>query len=645
MWFLGPIHFFSTLGRNLLKKVSLETTNSHLSHILLGLISLQVNRAQMNRLARAMFALVLLRYVFSASTTRGVLTGSEVINTRTIVKRSLGKVFTVDGQECKFPFRYAGMVHHQCLPTHSSRFWCSTTSNFDRDRKWAFCVSEELGTSAADPCQDHPCANGGLCTSDPRRGAFVCHCPEPFTGNLCSQEKCYEESHRKHYDLGESWGRIHMRGVEQCTCEGGQAVCERARYTACDRNPCQNEGTCRSLTSTGEVVCACRAGLGGGHCSINLEERCYEGNGVDYRGTARTTLSGAHCLPWSSELLHTELSLTNAETAALLANVESTMELGLGDHAFCRNPDGDTMPWCYTLKNTAISWEYCDIPSCRLPGNTRLVMPTVQPTTTTQTQPSRPPTCGTRHMKRSARPRILGGHAALPGAHPWMAAIFIGESFCAGTLIASCWVLSAAHCFSGNPLASQVRVILGQHRFNDTGPNTKSHRIEKYIFYDKYSVYNPTVHDIVLVKLKKEKGKCAKMTQFVRPICLPGEDMSFPDYHCCDITGWGHMYEKANAYADQLMEGVVYIVPFEQCSRPNMYGTEVTPTMLCAGHWCVDACQGDSGGPLACSRNGVYFLYGIVSWGDGCGRSRKPGVYTRVTKYVNWIQKVTKSKP
>lgn len=68
----------------------------------------------------------------------------------------------------------------------------------------------------------------------------------------------------------------------------------------------------------------------------DLEERCYEGNGVDYRGTISTTLSGAHCLPWSSELLHTELSLANADTAALLANVESTMQLGLGDHAFCR---------------------------------------------------------------------------------------------------------------------------------------------------------------------------------------------------------------------------------------------------------------------------------------------------------------------
>lgn len=58
------------------------------------------------------------------------------------------------------------------------------------------------------------------------------------------------------------------------------------------------------------------------------------------------------------------------------------------------------------------------------------------------------PVCGKKHKKRVAQGRILGGNSALPGTHPWMVAIYIGQSdFCAGTLISSCWVLSAAHCF------------------------------------------------------------------------------------------------------------------------------------------------------------------------------------------------------
>lgn len=56
--------------------------------------------------------------------------------------------------------------------------------------------------------------------------------------------------------------------------------------------------------------------------------------------------------------------------------------------------------------------------------------------------------------------------------------------------------------------------------------------------------------------------------------------------------------------------------------------------------------QGDSGGPLACVQNDVSFLYGIISWGDGCGRTGKPGVYTRVTEYISWINQIIKpSKP
>lgn len=57
--------------------------------------------------------------------------------------------------------------------------------------------------------------------------------------------------------------------------------------------------------------------------------------------------------------------------------------------------------------------------------------------------------CGKRHKKRSfLRPRIIGGSSSLPGSHPWLAAIYIGNNFCAGSLVHTCWVASAAHCFS-----------------------------------------------------------------------------------------------------------------------------------------------------------------------------------------------------
>ena len=52
-----------------------------------------------------------------------------------------------------------------------------------------------------------------------------------------------------------------------------------------------------------------------------------------------------------------------------------------------------------------------------------------------------------------------------------------------------------------------------------------------------------------------------------------------------------------------------------------------------------DACQGDSGGPLICEEQNQKVLHGIVSYGAGCALPKSPGVYTRITKYFDWIAK------
>ncbi|XP_037532005.1 hepatocyte growth factor activator [Nematolebias whitei] len=557
------------------------------------------------------------------------------------------RVLTTSGKECKFPFRQGGRLHHHCITVLTSQPWCSLTHNYDRDKQLGYCIPSDgfinRSHDVPDPCLVTPCWHGGICTPIPHTGSFTCSCPEGFSGRLCKQKKCYEPLHLHYYDVGETWGRIHLRNVEQCTCVAGGSECQRVRYTTCRRNPCQNLGTCRLITATGQEVCHCRNGYGGPRCSLQPETECYTGRGTGYRGVVGTTVSGARCLPWSSDLLFDELHVRTVVPSAVN---------GLGEHAFCRNPDGDKRPWCYTVSDSAISWEYCDVPSCVMPvsSSQRIILFNVLPNgkKTNASKLTSNPVCGTKHKKRLAvaRGRIFGGTSALPGTHPWMAAIYIGQSdFCAGSLISSCWIVTAAHCFFRNPLKSQIRVVLGQHHFNVTGPNTQTFAVENYIFPKQFIVFNPTLHDIVLIKLKKQDGRCVRKTPFIRPICLPDKNTTFPPGYCCTISGWGRVHEKASSYST-LQEAGVRLISDDICRDPRVYGHHVTTDMICAGlSGCVDACQGDSGGPLACATGDVSFLYGIISWGEGCGRPGRPGVYTKVVNYIDWINSVIKRKP
>ncbi len=61
---------------------------------------------------------------------------------------------------------------------------------------------------------------------------------------------------------------------------------------------------------------------------------------------------------------------------------------------------------------------------------------------------------------------------------------------------------------------------------------------------------------------------------------------------------------------------------------------------------CIDVYfQGDSGGPMVSRQSSVWVQSGIVSFGTGCARPELPGVYTRVSRYQEWISSFVCSDP
>ncbi|CAM9160147.1 unnamed protein product, partial [Lampetra fluviatilis] len=125
----------------------------------------------------------------------------------------------------------------------------------------------------------------------------------------------------------------------------------------------------------------------------------------------------------------------------------------------------------------------------------------------------------------------------------------------------------------------------------------------------------------------------------VKPVCLPTAGTNFAAGTQCWISGWGLMVEKGDV-ANTMQEAQIPLIGLDTCNARTMYAGQLTQRMQCAGYASggVDACQGDSGGPLVCaSDDGLWRLTGATSWGIGCARANKPGIYSKIPEYLSWI--------
>ncbi|XP_061444035.1 transmembrane protease serine 11E-like isoform X2 [Rhineura floridana] len=248
--------------------------------------------------------------------------------------------------------------------------------------------------------------------------------------------------------------------------------------------------------------------------------------------------------------------------------------------------------------------------------------------------------CGLRNNRSTVSPRITGGVATSAatsgsGEWPWQASLQQNNIHrCGATLISNTWLVSAAHCFREARNPHIWSVTFGTY----LRPQLMVRLVKTIIVHEKYH-YPAHEYDIAVLQLAKR----VEFTTAVHRVCLPDSSEIFPYDIDAVVTGWGAVSNDGKT-PNVLQEATVKLIDSNTCNRKEIYNGAITPDMLCAGYLegGVDSCQGDSGGPLVTpdSRN-MWYLVGIVSWGDECAKPNKPGVYTRVIYFRDWITKHT----
>lgn len=195
--------------------------------------------------------------------------------------------------------------------------------------------------------------------------------------------------------------------------------------------------------------------------------------------------------------------------------------------------------------------------------------------------------------------------------------------------------------YRGSPTYVRVGDLDYGKASDDADPQTIA--VQRAISHDSYRrayAYN----DIGLLELQHN----IQVSVYARPACL-NTDSELVATEPVIATGWGHT-ELFGNNSPVLME--VELEQFSTAECGNTYKAGKTlPTglngdsQMCAGSRIAvkDTCNGDSGGPLQVYHRDVKCMFkivGVTSFGQGCGIVGVPGVYTRVSFYLDWVESV-----
>ncbi|MCR9772926.1 trypsin-like serine protease [Vibrio harveyi] len=233
------------------------------------------------------------------------------------------------------------------------------------------------------------------------------------------------------------------------------------------------------------------------------------------------------------------------------------------------------------------------------------------------------------------QPDIVGGITATPNDWKFYTQIVSrnsNRSFCGASYIGDGYVLTAAHCVDGDA-PNQIAVKIGGVIYNGTdGVRSNVSQIYVHPSYNRSTLS----HDIALLKLSSKPQGVTKVdiaSGSVSQYAGVGDWLT--------VAGLGRTSEGGSSPA-ALQEVDVPLVSDAMCRQAGGNYTTVGAVSFCAGvpQGGIDSCQGDSGGPIVVNNNGVVTQLGIVSWGIGCARPGKYGVYSDIAALRSFVDGV-----
>ncbi|XP_043097384.1 coagulation factor X [Puntigrus tetrazona] len=410
---------------------------------------------------------------------------------------------------------------------------------------------------------------------------------------------------------------------ERCSYEEAREIFEDVKKTdefwhkyvdgdACLSHPCLNGGECKD--AIGPYTCFCQQGFKGYHCEIVIPALCESDNGgcdhfckIEMNNVACSCVkgyeldsNGKSCQsqdPFKCGVVHPQKtrSLLNPTHVNHTENEEESTAEPVVDVTSAPGNDSDSV-----LEQEPVN-----------PVKEDIILA----------------------QSSNSDSRIVGGTDCFPGDCPWQALLINEDNigFCGGTILNEYFVLSAAHCMNQS---LSIRVVVGEYNTLVTEGQEVTHDVDEILVHKNYM--SDTYHnDIALIKLSKP----IRFSRFIIPACLPEQKfaenvlMRQPDGL---VSGFGRLRE-GGLQTTVLKKLAMPYIDRGKCIESSKF--KISSRMFCAGYpgGDRDACQGDSGGPHVTRYRNTWFVTGVVSWGEGCARKGKYGVYTQVSKYISWI--------